>query len=75
MEKEENQNSTATDHSQEVENAEKNINESENKIQPKPEGLSSNEKDEKSQRYPATFFYIVEYPRRVVDLEVELVHL
>ena len=46
MEKEENQNSTATDQGQEVENAEKNINEDENKIQPQPEGLSSNEKEE-----------------------------
>ena len=46
MEKEENQNSTTTDHSQEVENAEKNINEDDNKIQPQPEGLSSNEKEE-----------------------------
>ena len=46
MEKEENQNSTATDQSQEVENAEKNINEDENKIQPQPEGLSSDEKEE-----------------------------
>ena len=46
MEKEENQNSTTTDQSQEVENAEKNINEDENKIQPQPEGLSSNEKEE-----------------------------
>ena len=32
MEKEENQNSTATDQGQEVESAEKNINEDENKI-------------------------------------------
>ena len=39
-------NSTATDQSQEVENAENNINEDENKIQPQPEGLSSNEKEE-----------------------------
>ena len=46
MEKKENQNSTATDQSQEVENAEKNINEDENKIQPQPEGLSSDEKEE-----------------------------
>ena len=46
MEKEENQNSTTTDQSPEVENAEKNINEDENKIQPQPEGLSSNEKEE-----------------------------
>ena len=46
MEKEDNQNSTTTDQSQEVENAEKNINEDENKIQPQPEGLSSNEKEE-----------------------------
>ena len=46
MEKEENQNSTTTDQSQELENAEKNINEDENKIQPQPEGLSSNEKEE-----------------------------
>ena len=46
MEKEENQNSTTTDQSQEVENAEKNINEDENKIQPQPEGLSSDEKEE-----------------------------
>ena len=46
MEKEENQNSTATDQSQEVENAENNINEDENKIQPQPEGLSSDEKEE-----------------------------
>ena len=46
MEKEENQNSTATDQGQEVENAENNINEDENKIQPQPEGLSSNEKEE-----------------------------
>ena len=46
MEKEENQNSTTTDQSQEVENAEKNIDEDENKIQPQPEGLSSNEKEE-----------------------------
>ena len=46
MEKEDNQNSTTTDQSQEVENAEKNINEDENKIQPQPEGLSSDEKEE-----------------------------
>ena len=46
MEKEENQNSTTTDQSQEVENAEKNINEDENKIQPQPEELSSDEKEE-----------------------------
>ena len=46
MEKEENQNSTVADQGQEVENAEKNINEDENKIQPQPEGLSSNEKEE-----------------------------
>ena len=46
MEKEENQNSTTTDQSQELENAEKNINEDENKIQPQPEGLSSDEKEE-----------------------------
>ena len=46
MEKEENQNSTATDQGQEVESAEKNINEDENKIQPQPEGLSSNEKED-----------------------------
>ena len=46
MEKEENQNSTTTDQSQEVENAEKNINEDENKIQSQPEGLSSDEKEE-----------------------------
>ena len=46
MEKEENQNSTTTDQSQEVENAEKNINEDGNKIQPQPEGLSSDEKEE-----------------------------
>ena len=46
MEKEENQNSTTTDQSQEIENAEKNINEDENKIQPQPEGLSSDEKEE-----------------------------
>ena len=52
MEKEENQNSTATDQSQEVENAEKNINEDENKIQPQPEGLSSNDKDEIKQLTP-----------------------
>ena len=52
MEKEENQNSTATDQGQEVENAEKNINEDENKIQPQPEGLSSNDKDEIKQLTP-----------------------
>ena len=46
MEKEENQNNTNTDQSHEVENAEKNINEDENKIQPQPEGLSSDEKEE-----------------------------
>jgi len=46
MEKEENQNNTATDQGQELENAEKNINEDENKIQPQPEGLSSNKKEE-----------------------------
>ena len=46
MEKEDNQNSTTTDQSQGVENAEKNTNEDENKIQPQPEGLSSNEKEE-----------------------------
>ena len=46
MEKEENQNSATTDQSQEVENAGKNINEDENKIQPQPEGLSSDEKEE-----------------------------
>ena len=46
MEKEDNQNSTTTDQSQRVDNAEKNINENENKIQPQPEGLSSNEKEE-----------------------------
>ena len=52
MEKEENQNSATTDQSQEVENAEKNINEDENKIQPQPEGLSSNEKEEIKQLTP-----------------------
>ena len=52
MEKEENQNSTTTDHSQEVENAEKNINEDDNKIQPQPEGLSSNEKGETKELTP-----------------------
>ena len=52
MEKEENQNSTTTDQSQELENAEKNINEDENKIQPQPEGLSSNEKEEIKQLTP-----------------------
>ena len=46
MEKEENQNNTKTDQSHEVENVEQNINEDENKIQPQPEGLSSNEKEE-----------------------------
>ena len=46
MEKEENQNNTKTDQSHEVENAEQNINEDENKIQPQPEGLSSDEKEE-----------------------------
>ena len=46
MEKEDNQNSTTTDQSQGVENAEKNINEDENKIQSQPEGLSSDEKEE-----------------------------
>ena len=46
MEKEENQNNTKTDQSYEVENAEQNINEDENKIQPQPEGLSSDEKEE-----------------------------
>ena len=46
MEKEENQNNTKTDQSHEVENAEHNINEDENKIQPQPEGLSSDEKEE-----------------------------
>ena len=46
MEKEENQNNTATDQGQELENAEKNINEDENKIQPQPEGLSSNKREE-----------------------------
>ncbi len=46
MEKEENQNNTKTDQSHEVENAEQNINEDENKIQPQPEGLSSGEKEE-----------------------------
>ena len=46
MEKEENQNNTKTDQGHEVENAEQNINEDENKIQPQPEGLSSDEKEE-----------------------------
>ena len=46
MEKEENQNNIKTDQSHEVENAEHNINEDENKIQPQPEGLSSDEKEE-----------------------------
>ena len=46
MEKEENQNNTKTDQSHEVENVEQNINEDENKIQPQPEGLSSDEKEE-----------------------------
>ncbi len=46
MEKEENQNSTTADQSQEVENPEKNINENENKIKSKPEELSLNEKEE-----------------------------
>ena len=46
MEKKENQNSTTTDQSREVENAEKNINKEENKIQSQPEGLSSDEKEE-----------------------------
>ena len=41
-----NQNNTKTDQGHEVENAENNINEDENKIQPQPEGLSSNEKEE-----------------------------
>ena len=52
MEKEENQNNTKTDQSQELENAEKNINEDENKIQPPPEGLSSNDKEEIKQLTP-----------------------
>ena len=52
MEKEENKNSTTTDQSQEVENAAKNIDEDENKIQPQPEGLSSNDKDEIKQLTP-----------------------
>ena len=52
MEKEENQNSTTADQSQEVENAEKNINEDENKIQPQPEGLSPNKKEEIKQLTP-----------------------
>ena len=46
MEKEENQNNIKTDQSHEVENVEQNINEDENKIQPQPEGLSSDEKEE-----------------------------
>mgnify|MGYP006234917319 FL=1 len=52
MEKEENQNSTTTDQSHEVENVEQNINEDENKIQPQPEGLSSDEKEEIKQLTP-----------------------
>ena len=44
--KEENQNNIKTDQSHEVENVEQNINEDENKIQPQPEGLSSDEKEE-----------------------------
>ena len=52
MEKEENQNSATSDQSQEVENAENNINEDENKIQPQPEGPSSNEKEEIKQLTP-----------------------
>ena len=46
MEKEKSQNSTKTDQSHEVENVEQNINEAENKIQPQPEGLLSDEKEE-----------------------------
>tara|TARA_B100000886_G_scaffold128715_1_gene86785 strand:- start:569 stop:1234 length:666 start_codon:yes stop_codon:yes gene_type:complete len=46
MEKEENQNNTFTDQNQELENAESNINEGENKIQLQPEGPSTDEKKE-----------------------------
>ena len=44
MEKEENQNITSTDQSQELENAEKNTNEEINKIQPQSDVFSSDEK-------------------------------
>ena len=64
MEKEENQNNTKTDQSHEVENAEQNINEDENKIQPQPEGLSSDEKEEIKELTPE---------ERITELEDKIV--
>ena len=60
MEKEENQNNTSTDQSQEVENAEKNIDEDVNKIQPQSDDHLSNEKDKIKELTPE---------ERISDLE------
>ena len=66
MEKEENQNITSTDQSQELENAEKNTNEEINKIQPQSDVFSSDEKGKIKEPTPE---------ERIAELEAEVKEL